>query len=238
MWQTLTDELRMQQLLLEMSLREWTAGYAADGGRIFCSKGCRGCCTLAVGATFTEARAIAAGLPAELAARVDDYVARLLALRERVTDLTSFLRLHRREIGSCPFLDDAGACAVYSRRPFACRALLATRESSWCAVDFAKLPAAEKQAFMASLDPAVAAFPTHYAAVPRRLGEEFEALAKRRMAETFGFALSGNLPLLVHLERDRQLSALIATGYEAAAEALDRFGVTAPYLLLVERHPD
>lgn len=221
----------MQQLLMEMSLREWLAGYAAGGGRIHCSRGCRGCCTLAVSTTFTEALAIAATLPEGLADRVDAYVNRLLALRPRLTDLAAYLRLHRREIGPCPFLDADGACAVYARRPFSCRALLATRESPWCSVDFSELSSAEKQAFVATLDPAVVAFPTHYAAAPRALGEEFEEQAKRRLAATFGFALTGNLPLQIYLERHCRLSATIPLGDEATRTLLVSRGVDAPFLL-------
>ncbi|HEY6009406.1 MAG TPA: YkgJ family cysteine cluster protein, partial [Geobacteraceae bacterium] len=196
MWQELTAEIRAGQTFLEMGVRSWMTEYAARGGKIFCGRGCSDCCTLAVNVPFSETLAIAALLTDLQAARLAAHVERLIRLPTAAADMKNYLRRHRQELGPCPFLDADGACSVYAVRPCACRALLATRESRWCAMDFATLTSAEKEAFVAGLDRNVVDFPMHYAAYPREFGQEMEATAARRMTETFGFSLYGSLPLL------------------------------------------
>ena len=230
-WQRLIEELRAGQMFLDLGIGSWAGEYRAEGGMVHCGRGCGGCCTLTVNAVFTEALAIASRLDEPRAERLSAHVRRLTALAAAAADLKDYLRLHRREMGPCPFLDDTGACTVYPVRPYACRGLIATRESRWCTADFSLLPAAEKEAFVAGLDRSVVDFPMHYAAHPRELAREMESHATRRMAETFGFSLYGSLPLLVHLERAHDLSAVIATGREETVALLRQLGVLNPFLV-------
>jgi Fe-S-cluster containining protein len=231
MWQSLIDEVRQQQALFDEKARASTEDFTAGGGRIYCGRGCRNCCNLAVQCTFTEALAVAEALSDEHAAFLRRHIAHLRQHIREAADLKSYLRLHRQTIGTCPFLEADGACGVYAARPFACRSLLSTRPADWCAVDFAELHPLEKQAYLSSLDPAVVAWPTHYLAAPRDLAQEMEAAAAWQMLDTFGFTLSGNLPFLVWLETEYQLSAVAARGHAATLALLEKEGLNLAFLV-------
>lgn len=236
MWPSLKDEIRQQQALFDDKASAAAETFTAGGGRTNCGRGCRNCCNLAVQCTFTEALPVAETLSEEHAAALRGHVGRLRQHLKEAADLKSYLRLHRQVIGNCPFLEVDGACGVYAARPFACRSLLSTRPADWCAVDFAELHPLEKQAYLSSLDPTVVAWPTHYLAAPRDLGQEFEAAALRRMRDAFGFALSGNLPFLVWLERNCRLSETVARGHAATLALLEKEGANLPFLLHLD-HP-
>ncbi len=234
MRQTLNEKVQAQYASFDTFIRAWIEEYAHDGGQIHCGRGCSGCCSLVVNATFPEARFLADSLSGQQGERVAAHVARLRHHLPNCTDLKSFLRLHRKEIGSCPLLDEEGSCGVYDRRPFSCRALLATLDSRWCSIDFSALPSAEKEAFVASLDRGAVAFPMHYAAAPQEVGQELEERRSREMRERFGFSLYGNLPVLLHLERDHDLSGAVANGAEATAQLLARTGLDHPFLVVLD----
>lgn len=235
MWQPLLNEVRAAQATLDLNIRTWSEGYDETGGKVFCGKGCSGCCNLAVNTTFTEALRIARILAEPAAARIRAHARRLLERVGTAGDLKSFLRLHRQEIGSCPLLREDGACGVYEERPLACRSLIATRESRWCGLDFATLAPAEKEEFITGLDRNVVAFPMHYAAAPQELAQELEARACQRMAARFGFYLYGNLPFLIFLERRYRLSTVVEKGYDATVSLLERKGADNPFLVMVGR---
>ena len=230
MWQDLMDEVRDQRALFDVAVKDWIAGYALKKGTIHCGKGCHACCSLAVNCTFTEAVAVSAALADRHAAALAHHVAEIRAAAFSAPDFPSFLRA-RRALGGCPFLDGDGACGVYGRRPFSCRSLLSTKESRWCGADFSTLSREEKQAFMESLDQTVAAFPMHYVKATQDLGQEFESHAAGRMAETFGFSLYGNLPVLVFLEREHRLSETATRGMDAVRNLVARAGYGHPFLV-------
>lgn len=234
MWPSLKDEIRQQHTLFDERAGASVAVYTAGGGRIRCGRGCRNCCTLAVQCTFTEALLVAEVLSEEGAAALREYVFRLRRHLDAAGDLKSYLRLHRQAIGGCPFLAADGACGVYPARPFACRSLLSTRPADWCAVDFAELHPLEKQAYLSSLDPAVVAWPTHYLAASRDLAREMEGASARRLRDTLGFTLSGNLPFLVWLEQEYRLSAAAAAGRTATLALLEKEGLHLPFLLSLD----
>lgn len=233
MWEELIEEAGRQQHCLDLLSAGWQGEYASRGGRIFCGKGCRGCCSLVVNATCADAVAIAGTLSDLQADAVREHVDRVRLLAGRSAGLKEFLRRHRQEMGFCPLLDPKGACSVYFRRPLSCRALLSTLESTWCSTDFGSLGPGEKESFLASLDRTAVAFPTHYAAFPRDTGAELENAANRRMSRTFGFYLSGNLPVLIHLFRDHSLQAACSAGREAVIDLLAATGLDNPLLVEV-----
>lgn len=232
MWQDLVDEVRDQQALFDIAVREWVAGYTLKKGTIHCGKGCHACCSLAVNCTFTEAISVSGALADRHAAALAHHVAAIRAAAFSAPDFPSFLRA-RRALGDCPFLDGNGACGVYGRRPFSCRSLLSTKESRWCGADFSALSREEKRAFMESLDQTVAAFPMHYVKATQDLGQDFESHAAGRMAETFGFSLYGNLPVLVFLEREHRLSEMADRGADAVRELVERAGCNHPFLVAI-----
>lgn len=234
MWHWLTDEIRTQQTVFDEDIRQWCASFVDNGGRLFCGKGCRECCNLAVNCTFTEALCVAESISEEQTANVRAHVARLRKHLPEATDLKSYLRIHRQKVGFCPFLEGEGTCGVYPERPFSCRALIATRESRWCGADFSQLTGEEKRAFMESLDTSVVAFPMHYVATLQDLGQELEAHAARRLGERMGFSLYGNLPFLVYLEREHGLSSVAVRGYEATLRFLEREGLLLPFLITID----
>lgn len=234
LWEKLTNELATQQQFMEMFTRSLTADYRSRGGGIFCARGCSGCCTLVVNCTLTEAVTIAIALDEERSARVDSYVARLRELLASAGDLKEYLRLHRRETGGCPLLERDGSCGIYSARPLSCRALLATRESRWCSADFAMLSPEDKRAFMESLDRDAVAFPMHYLAASKDAGTGLENRLAIRLAETFGFSVYGNMPVLVHLVKRHDLARVVPAGRGAVADLLVRVGLDNPLLLQLE----
>jgi Fe-S-cluster containining protein len=223
-----------RQAAVDRFISSWIEAYAGRGGQIFCGKGCRNCCTLAVNCTFPEALLIAASLDDEQESRVSAHAARTRRLIPEMTDLKSFLKLHRQEIGICPLLNSSGECGIYPIRPFSCRSLLATKESSWCAADFSLLSQAEKIEFMESLDREVVSFPMHYVAATQGCAQEYEALTLSDMAKTCGFSLYGNLPVLLHLERSCLLSEVVLQGYDATVELLESQGMHSPLIVMIE----
>jgi len=234
LWEKLTGELAAQQPFMEMLTRSLTSDYRSRGGGIFCARGCSGCCTLVVNCTLTEAVTIAAALDEGQSVLVDAYVARLRELVVGAGDLKAYLRIHRHSSGGCPLLERDGACGVYAVRPFSCRALLSTRESRWCSADFASLSPAEKQAFVESLDREAVAFPMHYLAASRDAASGLENRLSVRLAETFGFSVYGNMPVLVHLAKRHDLARVVSTGRDAVEELLARVGLDNPLLLQLE----
>jgi Fe-S-cluster containining protein len=223
-----------QQQLLEQLTNSLATAYRAQGGQIYCGKGCSNCCSLVVNCTFFEAQLLAERLDEALLQRVDRYTERLKELLTGVTSLKDYLRRHRQESGGCPLLGADGACRAYGIRPLSCRALLATRESRWCGIDFAELTAAEKEAFVASLDRTVTAFPLHYLAAAQDAGRELERQSLLEMAKESGFSLYGNMPVMVHLAGRWGLAAAVAAGATATRELLQRAGLDHPLLLQLE----
>lgn len=228
------NDIEQQQRFLDQYAAALTADYCARGGEIYCAKGCSNCCTLVVNCTAPEALLLAAGLDEALLQRVDRHVERLRELTAGVSELKEYLRRHRREAGGCPLLGADGACEAYALRPFSCRALLATRESRWCGADFALLTSAEKEAFIASLDRSVTAFPLHYLAAAQDAGRELERQALLAMAAAHGFSLYGNLAVLVHLASRHGLAERLAAGSGAVRELLARVGLDQQLLLQLE----
>ena len=223
-----------QQQFLDQLTTALAAAYRAQKGQIYCGKGCSNCCSLVVNCTFFEAQLLAERLDEALLQRVDHYTERLKELLPGVTALKDYLRRHRRESGGCPLLGADGACQAYGIRPLSCRALLATRESSWCGADFAALTAAEKEAFVASLDRTVTAFPLHYLAAAQDAGREMERQSLLGMAKEFGFSLYGNMPVMIHLASRWRLAATVPAGAAAVRELLQRAGLDHPLLLQLE----
>lgn len=228
------DNLQQQQRFMEMFTATLVREYSTQGGLIYCEKGCGSCCSLAVNCTFFEALLLAERLEEELLQLVDRYTERLTALLSSVTTLHDYLRLHRRDSGGCPLLGSDGSCRTYEFRPLSCRALLSTRESRWCGTDFAELTAAEKEAFVASLDRAVTAFPLHYLAASRNAGSELEGQALMMMISEYGFSLYGNMPVMVHLASRWKLAEKLGNGAASIRELLNRAGLNHPLLLVLE----
>jgi Fe-S-cluster containining protein len=235
MWLTLKNEVRKQHALFDRQIGQWLGDYAHRGGRIFCGKGCRECCNLAVNASFTEALCIAEGLTDDRAGKVRAHAGRLLEHVRGITDLKSYLRMHREIMGFCPLLDEERSCTAYEVRPFSCRALLSTMESRICGLDFATISPSEKLAFIAGLDISVVSFPMHYVAATQDLGQELENRAARRMAKRFGFSLYGSLAFLIYLELEHRLSKVLPKGYEATTRLLEKEGLNVPFLVMLDR---
>jgi Fe-S-cluster containining protein len=229
MWQNILQQTSRQQEQFDRQVEAWLTGYRLTGGNVPCGRGCSACCTLAVNCSFPEALAIARNLAERQREEVGRHARLLLETAAACGDLRSYLQRKRR-LGPCPFLDDQGACSIHPQRPISCRALISTKESRWCAVDFSTLSPGEKQSFMASLDRRVADFPLHYAAFPRARGEEGEQFLLQLMAEQFGFAFSGALPYLVWLEQEHALSALMAGGHPSIGSVLAQKQLLHPFL--------
>lgn len=227
----LLDMVEQQQVFLEMFVRSWVDDYRSSGGAIFCGKGCRNCCSLAVHTGFVEALAVARQLDEAQGRAVESYAVKLRDLLTGVTELREYLRLHRQTMGFCPLLTDAGGCGVYPVRPLSCRSLISTRESVWCGADFSQVSQAEREAFVAALDRKVVAFPSHYVAVLQESGKELEEAGAKNMRELLGFSLYGNLGVLVHLCRSHGLAEACLEGKSSAAGCIAGAGFDHPLLL-------
>jgi Fe-S-cluster containining protein len=219
---------------MDMFCTTASADYRAENGEIFCAKGCSSCCTLAVNCTAGEALLIAAALTAEQRAALADYVKKLKDKIGGISDMKSYLRLHRRELGGCPFREE-GICGIYEVRPISCRALLATKESRWCGVDFSELSSPDKLAFMESLDRKAVAFPMHYLAATQDTGQQLEAQTSLQMMKEFGFSLYGNMPVLAYLFTESDLQSCLAKGADSALAVAASAGLDSPFLLQVEK---
>ncbi|WP_305044799.1 YkgJ family cysteine cluster protein [Geoalkalibacter sp.] len=234
MWRPLWEKLRRDQELFDRHCEGLLADLAGRGVPVHCRRGCRDCCTLSVSATLSEALLVARSLKPEQADAVRAHARRLVEIACGARDFKAYLRTSRAQLGLCPLLDEKGCCGIYPRRPFACRALLSTRDSAWCAVDFSSLHPAEKQAFMSGLDQTVVAFPTHYVAAAQDLGRLLEERAAAAMAERFGFSLRGNLSFLIFLEQQIGLSDLVPQGLDATRRALVEAGLDLPFVVHVD----
>lgn len=227
----LLDLARQQQVFLEMFVRSWVDDYRSGGGAVFCGKGCSNCCSLAVHTGFVEALAVARRLDEGQRQKVEAYAVKLRELVQEVRELPNYLRLHRKEMGGCPLLNDSGDCSVYAVRPLTCRSLISTKESQWCGADFSKIAPAERDAFVAGLDRKVVAFPSQYVAVLQESGKELEEAGARRMKELLGFSLYGNLGVLLHLILNHGLAEASLSAPAAAAAAIANSGFDNPLLL-------
>lgn len=217
MWQQIKDNVRNRQKALDEEIERWVATYRRQGGRIYCHEGCHHCCDLAVHATLSEALLMAEALSDDQRRTLHDHVTSRLCDLAGIRDLKTYLRAHRQQVGFCPFLEQDGRCGVYAVRPFSCRTLLSTRPGQWCGTDFSTLHPLEKEAFLGSLDRSVVDFPGHYVADAKDLGLEMEAEAAWEMRERFGFSLTGNLALLIHLQNEHDLAGLAGQGTEAVS---------------------
>jgi Fe-S-cluster containining protein len=229
-WRLLNQAVQTLHTRFDRSAGDWFTRFAAQGGRLYCGRGCSGCCTLTVNATLPEAVLAAEVLSAAQADALRTHIPRLLAIAD-AADLKNYLRRQRQEVGLCPFLAADGACGIYACRPLACRSLYSTRPADYCATDFANLHPLEKQAFLSTLDRDIVAFPTHYAAFPRDLGLELEGELIWRMREVLGFSLTGSFPLLVWLVREKDLLAVAGQGVGAVRKLLAGEGLESPFLL-------
>jgi Fe-S-cluster containining protein len=216
-----------EQRALDLAIAAWLP---QSETRIHCGRGCANCCTLNVAMTLAEALPLAASLDTAQWQAIAARVAALQALLPGCADQKEFLRA-QRTLGPCPLLAADGACAVYSRRPLACRALHSTRDCAWCGVDFTTLHPLEREAFLSSLDPAVVAFPTHYARVPRELAAAAEDRLITAMHTAWGFALTGHLAVLLHLATDADLVASLPAARQTVAAQLAARSLAHPFLV-------
>jgi len=231
--ENIPGEVGSSQRFMNLLCTSAAADYCSSGGKIFCAKGCSSCCTLAVNCTAAEALLIARSLDREQQEKLKDYVARLKGKVSEAVELKDYLRLHRKELGGCPFLDE-GSCGIYPVRPISCRALLATKESRWCGVDFSELTAAEKLAFVESLDRTAVAFPLHYLACTQDAGQQLEAQLSLQMLQEYGFSLYGSMPVLVYLFTEHDLASSFDKEAGAVLAAAAAAGLANPFLLQVE----
>lgn len=229
----LLEAVRHRQLVLDQFAAAWSGEYRQRGGAVYCTKGCGGCCSLAVNCTLPEALLLAASLDAPGRNRLRELAPLLKATADGCSDLKSWLAAYRRRVAPCPFLSAEGSCSIYPARPLSCRALLSTKEPFWCTADFSSLSSETRQAFMASLDRTAVAFPTHYAETPQEIGRELEEAILRQMKTVYGFSVLGCLPWLIWLEIEHGVGSLLSEGPEATRRYLQEQGLLNPFLVLV-----
>lgn len=232
-WENIVAEVESRQSFMDMLCSSVSADYSFRGGKIFCGKGCSSCCTLAVNCTAPEALLVAGSLDKDMQGKLTRYVDNLKERVAGISDLKGYLRMHRIELGGCPFLND-GICGIYSTRPISCRSLLSTRESFWCGADFSELPSADKLAFVESLDREAVAFPMHYLASARDTGQKLETQGSMQMTTEFGFSLYGSMPVLVYLFKELALLESIDKGADAVLQLAASAGLDSQFILQVE----
>lgn len=230
----LTELGRQRGEELDAAIAVWRRG-AGAGVHLWCAPGCGNCCALTVNCTLAEALAIHAALAEPWRERLAAVTAKLLVHARQCADARAFLAGYRQAVGPCPFLDDDAHCAVYDRRPLACRALLATRPADWCGINLAELSACERDLFLNSLDRDVVAFPTHYATVPQTLASDYERGLIVAMIRHLGFGVTGNLPLLVWLAGQDGCDQAMAGGEAAFAAFLAKHHCARSFLVQTHR---
>jgi len=192
---------------------------------LYCRRGCANCCRLAVHATWPEAARLAAQLTETQRTTLAGHAVQLRILAAGCADFKAYLRRYCTEMNGCPFLEADGACGVYEFRPLSCRALLSTRPGDWCGIDLATLSDLDKQLYLASLDPELVDYPTHYLARTRSRGEILENRLLEQMRQTDKVAVSGNLAMLCWLAVERGASAVLDCNEMGLAEYLHRQGL-------------
>lgn len=230
---TLTSLARQRQAELDSGIVSWREEVGA-GVRLWCGTGCGNCCTLTVNCTLAEALAVRAVLDDRLRERLAATVEKIICHARQCSDARTFFSGYRRAVGSCPFLDDSANCSIYAVRPLACRALLSTRPADWCGVNLAELPELERDAFLASLDRKVVAFPTHYAATPQELAANLERELTLTMIRTFGFGITGNLPVLVWLTGQKGFDTLMDGNPSTFLKLVAEQHVDHPFLMQID----
>jgi Fe-S-cluster containining protein len=206
-----------------------------QGRDLYCRAGCGNCCTLAVNCSYPEAVMLAASLSVEQRARINERLPVVAQLSTAAGNLKEFLHSYRQQGGGCPLLDAQQNCSSYHQRPLSCRALLSTRPSAWCGVDFSTLHPNEKQAFLSSLDKNLVAFPSHYLARPLDLAAELEKTLATAFANEYGVNISGNLIWLLGLQLNSQVGERLAKKEEGLIEWLLEQQKGYPYLLQVTK---
>lgn len=219
-----------RQTELDVAIGAWRQGPGVDV-RLWCGPGCGNCCALTVNCTLAEALAIASALTEPLRERLAAASQKIIVHARQCSDARSFLSGYRHAVGPCPFLADGADCAIYAHRPLACRALLSTRPPDWCGVNLAELPGYERDAFLASLDRSVVAFPSHYAAAPQELAGDFERGLILAMIRQAGFGVTGNLPVLAWLGGQPGFGAALADGDVALRRFLTEYRCDHPFLV-------
>jgi Fe-S-cluster containining protein len=227
---TLAELAGQRQIELDEAIAAWRQGQGA-GVRLWCGPGCGNCCTLTVNATLAEAMAIAAILDEPRQQCLAKAVGRIVVHARQSSAARAFLAGYKQAVGPCPFLDEGNQCAIYAARPLACRALLATRPADWCGVNLAELPGYERDAFLASLDRKLVAFPTHYAVIPQELAADCERGLIFAMLRLIGFGVTGNLPLLVWLCGQAGFGDALAGGPAAFSTFLADHRGNLPFLI-------
>jgi Fe-S-cluster containining protein len=222
-----------QHTFMERCCAAAISNYSAKGGTIHCKKACGNCCTLAVNCTAPEALLISSYLDDTRKNALLDYIGRFKEKVTGVSDLKSYLRLHRQELGYCPFLEE-GICGIYATRPISCRSLLSTKESRWCGADFSELDQGTKESFINSLDRSQVAFPMHYLAATQQAGQSLENQLSMRMMQDFHLSLYGSMPVLVHLFAECNLMEAIASGADAVRSLISAKGFESPFILQVD----
>ena len=232
-WGNILATAESGQRFMDMLCTSATEDYRSSGEEIFCTKECSSCCTLAVNCSAAEAFLMAAALSEQQKSAVAVYVAKLKEKTGGIADLKGYLRLHRKELGGCPFLNE-GICRVYPVRPISCRALLATKESRWCGVDFSEISSAEKLAFIESLDRGTVAFPMHYLAFTQDAGQKLEAQLSLQMLQEYGFSICGSMPVLVYLFTEYDLYSSLGKGADTVLTLAAAAGLASSFLLQIE----
>lgn len=164
-----------------------------------CGKGCALCCSMTAFCSLPEGVRIARKLTPDHVGRLEAEACSLSSQVREGVDLKELLKRRRSSNSLCQLLTDKGECSIYPGRPLACRALVSTRPSEWCGVDFSTLSPQEKRLFLESLDREVVSFPTHYAAYPRILAQRLEEELLRECSQTLGFSLYGPLPVMAFI---------------------------------------
>jgi hypothetical protein len=229
----LTSLARQRQAELDSGIVSWREE-AGAGVRLWCGPRCGNCCTLTVNCTLAEAPAIRSVLDDRLRERLAATVEKIISHARLCRDARTFFSGYRRAVGPCPYLDDSANCSIYAERPLACRALLSTRPTDWCGVNLAELPEFERDAFLASLDRNMVAFPTHYAAAPQELAANLERGLMLAMIRTFGFSVTGNLPVLVWLTGQKGFDALMDGSPATFLKFVVEHRIDYPYLMQVD----
>lgn len=232
-WEDILATVESGQKFMDMLCTSATEEYRSGGGEIFCGKGCCSCCTLAVNCTVAEAFIIGKVIDKSQQEKLASYVEKLKGVAGKAVSLKDYLRLHRKELSGCPFLEE-GICSIYSVRPISCRSLLATQESRWCGVDFSEIPSTQKLAFMESLDRKAVAFPMHYLACTQDAGQKLEIQLSLQMLNGFGFSIYGSMPVLVCLFTKHNVFESFGKGADAVMAVVATAGLANPFLLQVE----
>lgn len=237
-YQTVTGPVARGYERYARQAEQWTRGYEARGGHVYCGAGCFACCDMPIRVSLAEALITAQAITPEQARRVEAHARAVQANARSAPGEDAYVARHREDVGFCPLLDrETGGCTQYAARPTRCRDTFSAFAARYCAKGtWEAMSRRERAAYQRE----VARTPgtdgeVHFIAPLEHLSEPIWAAASRAMRSQWGLEVWGDFWTLTTLAADPAFMARVSAGDRRGAGARARqLGLGHPVTLEVE----